>query len=83
MVIKIFATNVIDELNNKNYKPEEYTIDINGNCSLNDLKKEIGLEGISVSFDKYYVMNSKELVSLENIVPFKINRDQKVEWRTL
>ena len=35
---------------------------------------------MSVSFDKYYHMDCKQLVSLENIIPFKINANDGVEW---
>lgn len=80
MKIKVIATYVIEEFENKNYIPEEYIIEIESDSSLNDLKRAIGLEGVSVSFDKYYVMNSRELVSLEDTIPFKINKDQKIEW---
>lgn len=81
MKVKVIATNVIEECGSEDYVPEEHIIEIDEKDTLNDLKKKIGLEEyMSVSFDKYYHMDCKQLVSLENIIPFKINANDGVEW---
>lgn len=80
MIIKVVAIDVVESLENKNYQPQKYTINIEKDNSLNDLKEKIGLKDINISFDKYYTMDSKILISLDGIIPFKINKNQKVEW---
>lgn len=80
MILKVIATNVIEQFENKNYKPEEYTVDIKENNSINELRRKIGLENINISFDNYYITDSKIDIFLDSIIPFKINKTNNVEW---
>ncbi len=80
MIIKIIAVDVMKKFENPKYNPEYYNVQMEKNDSLNDLREKIELKNISISFDKYYGTSSNELISLEDKIPFIINKNQKVEW---
>ena len=78
MIIKVFINDISSKKIIKNKK--KVLIDIDEQSTMKELKEKLGIPDASISFDKHYKMNSKVLVSLENIIPFVIREEGIVEW---
>ncbi|MDD2377055.1 MAG: hypothetical protein PHD15_06750 [Clostridia bacterium] len=80
MKLKIIANNQLEQYSNKDYISEVYNIEYNEEDTLKNLKEALNIEYSSISFDKYYGCATAILMPLEDILPFIIRDNKKVEW---